>query len=85
MSEFNQEHYENMEKSELILIIKEYYEKKKKQNERCKKYLRSQKGKLAMKRANAKRTYIPTGRKRGRPKKIIIQKEIHEEDNVKTS
>ena len=69
MSEFNLEHYENMDKEQLIEIIKEYHEKKRKQNERCKKYFKSQKGKLAMKRANSKRCYKPTGRPRGRPKK----------------
>tara|TARA_B100000212_G_scaffold334261_1_gene304714 strand:- start:612 stop:842 length:231 start_codon:yes stop_codon:yes gene_type:complete len=73
--EFQQELYENMEKSQLIEIIKQYHEKKKIQNERCKKYLKSEKGKLAMKRANSKRVYKPTGRRRGRPKKVIAPSE----------
>lgn len=76
MSEFNLAHYENMEKSQLIDIIKQYHEKKKKQNERCRRYLKTEKGKLAMKKANSKRVYKPTGRPRGRPKKITIHEEV---------
>lgn len=73
--EFQQELYENMDKSQLIEIIRQYHEKKKKQNERCKKYLKSEKGKMAMKRANSKRVYKPTGRRRGTPKKVIVPSE----------
>lgn len=51
-------------------LFEKLIERETKRKIAMKKYQQSEKGKLAQKKANAKR-YIPTGNKRGRPKKKI--------------
>jgi len=50
-------------------LFEKLVERETKRKASVRKYQKSEKGKLAQKKANAKR-YTPTGRPRGRPKKV---------------